>query len=466
MSDVEATSGTLEGSQPTAGEPFSTGQTILLGFTGSLGSGCSFFAKGIKECLGADGHVYRLSEYIRESLREKGVEAPTTAQMQDEGNRLRRDHGLEHLIARCVEDISEKEQAGALNQNSVILIDGIRNTGEVRTLRAGPSFYLIAVHASKDLRESRVVVDERRFASKEEFATADVRDLEEEGIPYGQQVQLCSDLADIIVSNGERLQEGTARCTRFFNDFLNKYLTVMKALRDGVAVPDRAPSMDETLMTMAFCASLRSSCQKRKVGAVVAHVKTFPELTELVKREEDDQRYQVISSGYNEVPLGTSPCRLSEDERCYRDTLKEKITASFKHCPRCGKEIPEEHRTDYESLSEYQCDCGSTLEACLPGTGGEAGRLLDMCKALHAEESAILGLSGISKNAHGKLVLYTTTFPCNLCANKIVEVGIKTVVYAEPYPMKEAKEILSLGGVETKKFQGVKSSAYFRIYAL
>jgi len=63
------------------------------------------------------------------------------------------------------------------------------------------------------------------------------------------------------------------------------------------------------------------------------------------------------------------------------------------------------------------------------------------------------------------LVLYTTTFPCNLCANRIVAAGINRVVYAEAYTMKESKEILRRGTVEIQKFEGVKSTAYFRLYA-
>lgn len=118
-------------------------------------------------------------------------------------------------------------------------------------------------------------------------------------------------------------------------------------------------------------------------------------------------------------------------------------------------------------LADYACsECGfKAFRVCLPGKEAAPGKLLDMCRALHAEENAILGLSGISKGAMGELVLYTTTFPCNLCANKIVAAGIRTVYYAEPYTMKESKELLEKCGVKVEKFEGIKSSAYFRLYA-
>jgi len=67
--------------------------------------------------------------------------------MQDEGNRLRMKHGLEYLVAKCLNEAKETENKGSLDQNSVILIDGIRNTGEVRTLRASPNFYLVLEQA-------------------------------------------------------------------------------------------------------------------------------------------------------------------------------------------------------------------------------------------------------------------------------------------------------------------------------
>ena len=96
--------------------------------------------------------------------------------------------------------------------------------------------------------------------------------------------------------------------------------------------------------------------------------------------------------------------------------------------------------------------------------GGKLGKLLDMCRALHAEENALLNLTKISRNNSSDLVLYTTTYPCNLCANKIVAAGIKKVMYSDPYPMEDAKKTLESGGVTVEKFQGIKSSAFFRLY--
>ncbi|MGE5541956.1 MAG: hypothetical protein ACM3WT_02865 [Bacillota bacterium] len=60
--------------------------------------------------------------------------------------------------------------------------------------------------------------------------------------------------------------------------------------------------------------------------------------------------------------------------------------------------------------------------------------------------------------------LYTTTYPCNLCANKIAQVRISEVIYFEPYPMEEAQAILSKNNVRQKSFEGITFRCYFRVY--
>lgn len=142
---------------------------------------------------------------------------------------------------------------------------------------------------------------------------------------------------------------------------------------------------------------------------------------------------------------------------CYRDYIKRDMIKGFQYCPACGKQLKEKN----------ECPkCHTNLaKKYFGGPDSRTGKLLDMCRALHAEEIAILGLAGISKSKEGKLVLYTTTFPCNLCANKIVAAGIDIVCYAEPYSMKESREILESAEIKVVKFKGVKSTAYFRLYS-
>ena len=90
-------------------------------------------------------------------------------------------------------------------------------------------------------------------------------------------------------------------------------------------------------------------------------------------------------------------------------------------------------------------------------------KLLEQCRVLHGEESAILNLVGRGVDLTDS-TMYVTTFPCNLCANKIVQARINKVVYFEPYPVIEAKEIFKDAHVVTEPFEGVTFRAFFKFY--
>ena len=64
-------------------------------------------------------------------------------------------------------------------------------------------------------------------------------------------------------------------------------------------------------MAIAYAESMRSSCLKRKVGAVIV-----------------DLSGAVVSSGYNEVPAANNTCKC-EYGMCYRDKLKKDYKESL-----------------------------------------------------------------------------------------------------------------------------------------
>jgi len=224
-----------------------------------------------------------------------------------------------------------------------------------------------------------------------------------------------------------------------------------------------------------------SSCLKRQVGAVIARIIKAKDEKGKDNEEKHFQMPIIVSSGYNDVPLGSSKCLFLEDcQMCYRDYLQQNFSKAIKYCPTCGKEIKltiscykcnkeyYEYRKYCDCENElnikYKCQCGKEVfKEFIPGASQAPGKMLDMCRALHAEEVSLLNL--IKTNTiSSDLVLYTTTQPCNLCANKIVNSGIKNVVYSEPYTERLSDEIFAKGGVNTKRFEGIKSSAFFKIY--
>ncbi|HEY9161353.1 MAG TPA: deaminase [Desulfomonilia bacterium] len=454
--------------------------TIILGFTGPIGGGSTYISKGINKEY-SKYKYYKLSDVIRESLKNKGNTTPTVNELQTEGDELRKKHGSSCLIKKLLEKIESDAQIETING---IVIDGIKNEGEVKTLREFPYFFLFSVHADQSIREKRCT-DENRFESSDLFFQADKRDQEEE-LEYGQQVKLCNELSDVIIINNETIPKANIRKkSRFIHEIYDDYIKVIENLREGKETPDRIPSVDELCMAMAYTLTKRSSCIKRKVGAII--IDTCVPLEEFDKINQDDRAMhppQVVASGYNEVPIGSYPCRYEPSiEKCYRDSLQEIHATKFNYCPSCGKKIDIEvecYRCNkkYKKYLKYCTNCNSEITSpiickkCktdifkefLPGSKETPGKLLDMCRALHAEENALLTLLNTNRRVIGDLVLYVTTQPCNLCANKIVSAGIKRVCFAEPYLMKESADILKKGKVDLKRFQGVKSSAYFKFY--
>lgn len=463
-------------------------EVLLIGFTGSLGSGCTFVCDGIKKILGEYCHYYRISNILRQEAKKRRKRNPTTSYLQDLGDELRTKN-LGILAEKTLEIIKKDacDKPGLYNKDdTIILLDGIRNDGEVSYFRQFPNFYLMSVHASKEIRRKRLVgaSPQHRFKYEKQFDIADKRD-ESEDVIYGQQVRQCNYLADVIIDNETNIPEAAeAEMTGYISGIIEKYIKVIQAVRQRKKpAADRPPTIDETLMTMAYCMSKKSSCLKRKVGAVIAYVSDFEELKDKDPREDSHIQFQVLSVGYNDVPLGSPACVFTDYRGCYRDSLKRSHAEKFKFCPNCGESVPKKILCPYcqksnpirvttckrcsATLPAYKCTSCKTevFKILTVGEENSQSKLLDMCRSLHAEENAIIGLTGVNKTGKGKLILYTTTYPCNLCANKIVAAGVNEVIFAEPYTIKETEKILGGASIDVVKFKGVKSTAYFRLYS-
>lgn len=85
----------------------------------------------------------------------------------------------------------------------------------------------------------------------------------------------------------------------------------------------------------------------------------------------------------------------------------------------------------------------SLVSCCSPST---TDRPVSNCLCLHAEENALLeaGRDRIGDDA----VIYCNTCPCLLCSVKIVQCGVREVVYNQSYSMDtESAKVLEDGGV-------------------
>ncbi len=70
------------------------------------------------------------------------------------------------------------------------------------------------------------------------------------------------------------------------------------------------------------------------------------------------------------------------------------------------------------------------------------GERHELCRALHAEMNAFLQAASFGVPTEGS-TLYTTAYPCSLCAKMAINAGTKRIVAMEDYPDDLAKEILA-----------------------
>ena len=97
-------------------------------------------------------------------------------------------------------------------------------------------------------------------------------------------------------------------------------------------------------------------------------------------------------------------------------------------------------------------DLGSCLRSELKIPSGERHEL---CRALHAEQNAIIQAAKIGVSTQGA-TMYVTLQPCVICAKMAINAGIKKIVYKGDYPdelslnmLNEAKvELIKVGGID------------------
>lgn len=79
-----------------------------------------------------------------------------------------------------------------------------------------------------------------------------------------------------------------------------------------------------------------------------------------------------------------------------------------------------------------------------------SGKNLDKCRAIHAEQYAIMRMKLIGESCVGA-TMYVNTQPCDICAEKIIQAGIIKVVYREDYPHSNSLGTFKSFGVEVIK---------------
>lgn len=101
--------------------------------------------------------------------------------------------------------------------------------------------------------------------------------------------------------------------------------------------------------------------------------------------------------------------------------------------------------TGYNGAPKGLAHCGET--GCIrQQLGVPSGERHELCRALHAEQNAIIQAANLGIAIEGS-TLYCTTAPCSLCAKMLINAGVVRVVFDGSYPDERAMEFFKQAGV-------------------
>ena len=382
---------------------------LIIGLTGSFGSGATTFSNLLKEAF--DYQIISLSTFIKKEATRRRIKHQRS-NLQDLGDKIRGKRGKD-CLAQEAEESLEKDTG------KPIVFDSIKHPGEVEYFsKKYPNFCLFSLNAEVDERWDRQKHIYKKYGQgKDDFLKDDVRDKEDLEKEHGQQVNKCNLMADVMINNPDEhpAWKNFKKMKRYI-DLINKSSEFVE------------PFYGEILMNHAFNISLKSSCLRRQVGAVIATKDNY-----------------ILAQGFNETPRNIVECRndLETNHECFLDFIRK--------CPKCDDLLDKSHICKKCNTKIKRLDLSA--------------KNLDLCRAVHAEENAILQTSLLGYGYSLKdTTLYTTTFPCLLCAKNIITCGIIRVVYVESYPVVEASAMLKDAKVETIRYEGCLPSVYTKFY--
>jgi deoxycytidylate deaminase len=398
----------------------------VLALTGPFGSGLTAAATRISSKHNFR-HIKMAEEIRHEWARRYDDDQPVRADLQRLGDEIRQAEGPGALVHRALVRYQPKP-------DEPLVIESIKNVGEIHALRRrfGYRLLVVAIIGAFDVRAQKALaVYREQGLDQSHLLEDDQRDRNEE-VEYGQQVELCVDMADIILLNNR---------SSAADDFGKKIDDLISLLEK----PNwRALTDIEVHMQAAYSMARSSKCIKRRVGAVLV-----------------DRRGQLVAAGFNENPYGTKPCVEEErySYRCHRDVVRERhftqLSRQGARCPVCTAPIKTIEGPPWRCATCYAEGRRTNLEIFY-----FPDRAMNWCTAIHAEVRAIFAAGDRARGA----ALYTTTFPCMQCADKIAHAGITEVVYTEAYPDPYGSERLQMAGITIRQFEGVRSSAIERLF--
>jgi len=304
------------------------------------------------------------------------------------------------------------------------------------------AFYLMAIKSPESDRHNRLTkqldLNTSQIEAQDKKEEPSGSPLDNIEIFVSQNIAACIDKADIHINN-----EGEYGSEKFL-ELKGRLVTYISLIQHpGLITPER----DEKLMQVAYTAKLNSGCISRQVGAVVTN-----------------SHGAIVSIGWNDVPEGQTQCLLRNMEHLRSGTDPnsyseyEKTNIDF-------KSVVNEKLALIRDRDQLK---GRGLAFCFRGFQNQIKKDKNQVhtRSLHAEENAFLQIVKHGGQGVKNGTLYTTASPCELCAKKAYQLGIKRIVYIVPYPGIAVPHVIKCGTNQPTMsiFSGAIGQAYSKLY--
>ncbi|MCB1486057.1 MAG: dCMP deaminase [Bauldia sp.] len=358
------------------------------------------------------------------------------------GKQLREHFGDNSFLAktaiyRILQRRNRTQNKDDLYQKKVYILQQFKRKEEIELLRQvyGRLFFQISIYSR---RSARIDFLARLFAHSDNSSDIDSyrpnsedivqQDHNEIGSLFGQSIEKTFHDADLII-NSDIPKPSVAEQVNRFCELLFGSNSI-------------SPTKIEYGMLSARSSALRSLDLSRQVGAALF-----------------SRKGEIISLGCNEVPKAGGGTYWSDEDIDDRD-YKRNLDANFQRKKEILREIITiiRPKANVDEMFKDKRLADSQLMDAI-----EYGRVV------HAEMSAISDAARLGRPTQGG-ILFTTTFPCHVCAKHIVAAGIARVVFLEPYPKSLAFDLhsdsITVEGTDRGKYEHYPSVVFEHFYGI
>lgn len=358
-------------------------------------------------------------------------------------------------------------------KNRRFCIDSIRNSLEARYLKERyNAFYYIALHhVNPDEVIERAIAGSSHAANLEamtnavkKLAKSEVKSKEHTSGNFSKpNVEQCVAEAEIhILNNSKESNEDNSPIFYSTAEQWMKYAALI--LHPGLITP----SSEERCMEVAYTAKFNSGCVSRQVGAVITN-----------------KDHAIRSIGWNDVPYGQIPCALrqipdivnvaswaEDDERKWMYSEFESGVSNKTNIYKDGDTFAQKVIKDY-GVNTQNGQISSKLKCfphvfCFRGLHnkylGDNNQVFG--RSLHAEENAMMQITRNGGEGLESGIIYVTASPCELCSRKLYQIGVRKIVYIDPYPGIAREQTIASGfnKPELKVYQGAFGATYYKLF--